>query len=321
MSTEEEKVETFLIESGYWDISSEDKNELETQVKEDKVLIKSNYYQQEVEIHYFQFEQKKPKGVVFLFHGLGNCAALQATVANPLRKENFEVFAFDQIAHGKSYGGGQLLIYSYKDLYEIGWSFIEKMYEKFSEKFKELPLFLAGTSLGGATIIEMMLNQKNKDLKVSGVILIAPAIISPQKPNFVLQGLLSIASSIYGSISIGSGDVRQMTRVKFEQKRRLNHSDVYPPSEGLPIATIREVLSIMDDIQARINEFNIPMLLMHGKKDEITLISGSELLFDKNQTKNKEFKIYEEGLHALTHDYTALDVSNDMIKWMNKFYV
>jgi acylglycerol lipase len=300
-----EDVETFLLENQDWEIKED--NKLETIFFEGSLKASCTSYPDGCDIHYKQYKQKKPRGLVVIFHGLGNCSALQTQVANPLAENNYEVVAFDQIGHGKSFLGGTCEFYNYKDLYELSWSFLDE-FIKTNEILNGLPIFLYGQSMGGGTILEMLLHPPlGLKHKITGVAICAPAVISPKKPGPILFGVLNILSSIYGSYCLpGDRDLSGMTTIKFEKDRRSKHPDVWPPSNGLPICTAREMLNLMDDIQANIEKLDIPMLLQHGEKDLTCLMKGSELVHEKNQNKDKTFIRFENGLHGLANDVTAL---------------
>ena len=42
------------------------------------------------DVHYFQYKQREPKGILIILHGLTNCAELKAPIANVFKKSNFE---------------------------------------------------------------------------------------------------------------------------------------------------------------------------------------------------------------------------------------
>jgi hypothetical protein len=134
--------------------------QLNTQYSE-RYLLFPEHKKRDVNIFYRHFEQSKPKAVVFLFHGAGSCSSVLSTLGNHLREQNFEVFAMDQVAHGKtkyvkkgeekthSVAGPDCLVESYVHFRDTSWFFIKQMLIQFDSKLSELPVFIWAESMGG----------------------------------------------------------------------------------------------------------------------------------------------------------------------------
>jgi alpha-beta hydrolase superfamily lysophospholipase len=88
-----EEAEKFLKEFHGWKVDKDEKVKL----IESTITCRHDNNLKGFDIHYFQYQQENPLGVIFLFHGLTNCADLISPVGNAFKKSNFEVFAFDQL--------------------------------------------------------------------------------------------------------------------------------------------------------------------------------------------------------------------------------
>jgi hypothetical protein len=72
-----EKLEKYLNENNFWmNPSKEELKEIsyKHEYKKDFLKCKINSYKEPIPIFYRHYEQKFPRGVVFLFHDLANCS-------------------------------------------------------------------------------------------------------------------------------------------------------------------------------------------------------------------------------------------------------
>ena len=110
------------------------------------------------------------KGLVLLFHGLGAHARFPSVrvAAEALARGGFTVCAPDFAGHGLS-GGQRGFIHSAEQLEADALLFVEAA----QQAHPQLPLFLAGSSMGGAIAFQAALTLGGQ---VRGLVLLAPML-------------------------------------------------------------------------------------------------------------------------------------------------
>ncbi len=134
----------------------------------------------------------KIRGVAVVYHGFGAHSRYPTVyyVSSLLAKNGFVVFAMDLPGHGASPGVRGLLT-GVDDLIEDGIAIAKNaIADSSSMKNVELPLFLVGSSMGGA--IALSVANKMPD-KIKGVVMLAPMLsLNVGSAARTVLGLLSM---------------------------------------------------------------------------------------------------------------------------------
>jgi uncharacterized protein len=69
-----------------------------------------------------------------------------------------------------------------------------------------------------------------------------------------------------------------------------------------------------------ISKLNIPILIMHGEKDEIIPSEDAKLLYNVCSSKNKELKIIKDADHRYSEVKYKEEILKEIIYFLNKFY-
>ena len=216
------------------------------------------------------------------------------------------------LGHGKSYKGGSCLINDFKEeIIDVSWKFVEIHYNLNREQFSKIPIFLWGESLGGATVIAMIMNP-SKEVKIAGIIGSGPMVTITDKPNGFLTGVISLFSKCC-NFGLGVEDQSKNSSLLSQQKLYNSHLECFKKS--LPAKTAIQLFKMSDYVVEHLNNsgIDIPMLIQYGKDD--TTCSGYDLLINKNVNKDKKIIKYD-GRHCITHDITILSVVDDLAEWL-----
>jgi len=96
-------------------------------------------------------------------------------------------------------------------------------------------------------------------------------------------------------------------------------------SGKLRIATGLACLAGMEMVNARLAEVKLPFKVFHGTGDRATNFRGSQRLFDRASSKNKEIKLYPGEEHILLRvgqdeqdDQKRQGVIDDMLEWLDR---
>jgi alpha-beta hydrolase superfamily lysophospholipase len=197
---------------------------------------------------------------------------------------------------------------------EVTRNFIQSQYTK--ERFKDIPLFLWGESLGGAIAIYTALNGL-KDIKINGILLSGPMVTLGEKPNGFVTGMLSFFSK-FSNFGVGLEDQTKNTSIPSQQLMYSNHPLCF--KDSLPSRTVVQLFKCSDyliETLSKTQNFDIPMLIQYGEDDTTCTEEGFNLLMERNRNDDKQ-KIKYKGRHCITHDVGILEVLDDLCNWLSK---
>lgn len=232
-------------------------------------------------------------------------------------KFNYKSFAFEFHGHGKS-EGKRCYINNFDDLLEDLDYVIKYIEKRFSQ-----PIYLFCESMGCAVAFKYCVVKPNN---VRGVIFTAPlcGISTKLKPNIIIRQLLLKLSNVFPTLPLVTTTRNMGAQSTLNQEyidAKKDNEFFYKKSHRL--ATCRELVSISEWIETNCHLFNKPILMFHGKEDNITEYSNTIKVFDTIKSSKKELYLLENGYHVL-----LIDNKNDSflpeyimikaIKWLNK---
>jgi len=259
-------------------------------------------------IFYQSWKPEEPlKGAICLVHGLGEHSDRYSHVAEHLNQAGYALFAFDLYGHGQS--GGKR---GHAPSMEIFLQDIDRILLEAKNQYPGKPCFLYGHSLGGILVLYYVLQQKPI---LNGVISTSPALRSSLENQKTKLIIARIFSKIFPALSLPSGlDPNQISRdpqvVNNYMKDPLVHDQ----------ATLATACNVFDAILWTFDhaeEFDIPLLLIHGTADNIAYPRGSQEFANlvHCQCTYKTF----DGLRHETHNEPEKDeVINYIVSWLNE---
>ncbi|EDX87649.1 hydrolase, alpha/beta fold family protein [Synechococcus sp. PCC 7335] len=256
------------------------------------------------------------KGVLAIVHGLGEHSGRYCQIVSGLTAAGYAVFGFDNQGHGKS-EGQRGHIDRWQDYRENTQAFLSLI----RQQEPTAPLFLMGHSLGGLIVLDYVLRSSNsaafQTLNVQGLIVSAPpfqpTIGTASRRRMVLARLLSRLLPRF-SLNMGlnqGGLSRDPSVADQAAEDPLTHSSV----------TLRwgsETLSTLAWVKDHIDQLTLPLLLTHGEADPIISPSGSKMIFQQVNSRDKTLKIYPGSYHEPHNDLDANTVVSDLLRWIEE---
>jgi alpha-beta hydrolase superfamily lysophospholipase len=249
---------------------------------------------------------KKPKAIVALVHGIGEHSGRYAHVGEAFAKAGYALVGFDLRGHGKS-GGPRGHIPSYDTMMNDIADFLDLL----EKRYRKLPTFLYGHSLGGNQVINFSLRRKPK---LKGVIATSPWLKLPFQPP---------------AVQITLGKVMNRIAPGFTQSSKL---DTAALSRDPEVArTYERDPLVHDKVSARLfvdfgnaglwalehaAEFPLPLLLMHGTADRLTSAEASRE-FAERGGKHITWRQWKGFYHEIHNEPEKAEVLKVMIGWMN----
>lgn len=209
---------------------------------------------------------------------------------------------------------------------------------------EDVPFFLMGQSMGGATALEfgyvlsnglkgippISTKQRSMASLFRGCLLVAPAIEIALPPPIIVTLLDLLVVPFFGTCEIPevilSRDSKQNNAKLWINKSFIDYvtRDTYPANpEGLtyggPVKfqTGSTLIKLARKLKAIIHKVNFPFLVFHDPKEKVVLVGGSVRLYEESTTseENKKIVLIEGGLHDLLSNRFTL-ICNISIKWI-----
>ncbi|KAL3784033.1 hypothetical protein HJC23_006319 [Cyclotella cryptica] len=232
-----------------------------------------------------------------------------------LAKNGFAVYALDLPGHGLSPGTRGYLT-GVDDLIEDGVAVAKhaKSDAIASNNGDSLPLFLLGSSMGGAIALKVA-ERLGKDF-VQGVVMLAP-MLSLKVGSFERMAL-SFLSIILPSIPlIPSSATTPDKQYRDSQRRAECEADALSYKGNLRVSSALTCVDLAIEISQSFDDVTVPFLCMLAEEDVVVDNSKVGELMKKSKSEDKTLKKYA-ALHGLLCEPAPLIgiIEDDMIQWL-----
>ncbi|KAL5096025.1 hypothetical protein RYX36_000352 [Vicia faba] len=236
----------------------------------------------------------RPKAIVFYCHAYGDtCTFFFEGIARKLACAGYGVFAMDYPGFGLSEG-----LHCYIPSFDSLVDDVIELYSKIKEntEFRSLPSFLFGQSMGGAIADGMV------PPKLLAQILFGIATILPKQKLFP-QKKLSVAA------------FRDL------KKREMTAYNVIGYRDKPRLRTAVEMFKTTQEIEQKLEQVSLPLLILHGEADIVTDPSVSKTFYEKASSSDKKLKLYKDAYHSLLEgelDEIIIQVLSDIVSWLDE---
>jgi alpha-beta hydrolase superfamily lysophospholipase len=246
-----------------------------------------------------------PKAVILGLHGFGDYRTAWEEPAAIWAKAGFTTYAYDQRGFGASptrgrWPGTQAMVDDAKAMVAL-----------LRAQYPDVPLYLAGESMGGA----VALVAADQGVQVDGLILSAPALRSRDTFGPVVTGgLWFFAHTIpwfpNGPTSIDFKPTdNPKTMEKLQKDPMMLRNARVDMGYGL--------VNLMDDARAAAPHVHVPYIMMHGLGDRIVpqepVRAAIEVMPPRADSK---LAFYKDGYHLLLRDKEGKKVAVDVMGWI-----
>lgn len=155
-------------------------------------------------------------------------------------------------------------------------------------------IYLIGHSMGG--VIACHLATKYKEVKK--IVLAAPAFTHLASEE---------EGGILGAIGKSPEIIKSYSTDEFFTRVR-----------KLPMTAVKEFFKLIEKYQNTIEEVTIPVMILHGTKDQIVPLTSSQEIFEKVSSKHKYLIIALDYYHDLFKGKKAYDLSKEIENFLLK---
>lgn len=245
------------------------------------------------------------RAVVIIHHGLKSHSGHYDAFARKLAARGFAVYAYDMRGHGRS-AGQRATIDDFEDLLDDLAIFLARVRAR-----ESAPIFLLGHSVGGAVVTLFTLERHPA---VAGDVLLAPAL-RVDSPPIVAAGAPLAATLVPNLPAVDVPD-----EAFRRDPKALAEMDadplIYHPAG--PARTAGALLRALESVWAHADEFDVPVLALHGTADRATDPRGSAELIRRARSQDKTLVLYQGLYHDLFHEPESEQVMGDVIDWLEK---
>jgi acylglycerol lipase len=249
-----------------------------------------------------------PQAGLIIVHGLAEHSTRHTAFATSLASQGVAVYTFDLRGHGHS-DGDRAYVQSFRDYLSDLAIFLSLV----QDREPDLPLFLLGHSFGGAIATLFVIRYQPY---LHGLLLSSPAI----KPGSSIPQLLVRFSGLLGRLA------PKLPTIKFEASAISRDPQVVKAYEQDPLVfkggilarTGSETNRAINEIQSRMEEITLPLLILHGTADRITEVEGSQQLYARAESKDKQLKLYEGLYHEILNEPEKEQVQADIFAWLRQ---
>ncbi|RXH68667.1 hypothetical protein DVH24_031000 [Malus domestica] len=242
---------------------------------------------------------------------------ISAGIARKLASNGYGVFAMDYPGFGLSEG-----LHGHIPSFDRLVDDVIEHYSKVKEQpeLRGLPTFLFGQSLGGAVALKAHLKQPSA---WNGAILVAPMckISEDMVPPWILtQILIGVAKFLPKKKLVPQKNLAEAA-FKDLKKREMTAYNVISYKDKPRLQTALEMLRTTEEIERRLEEVSLPLLILHGEADIVTDPSVSKALYEKASSSDKKLILYMDAWHSLLEgesDAMINRVFSDILSWLSE---
>ena len=257
--------------------------------------------------------EEDPKAVLLALHGFNDYGRFIKDAANFFSEHGVQVYSYDQRGFGRAPYHG---FWPGKEALTSDLTTVARLLTK---KHPGKPIYLLGTSMGGAVIMTAMAGDDPPS--VTGTILIAPAVRGRSTMPFYHRWVLALAVRTLPWLKISSRGLNIKASDNDEMLMALGRDPLI--IKETRVDAIWGLVNLMDVALESSNRFDVRALILYGAKDQIILKKPTEIFLSRLPKSSKGLQIikhYEGGYHMLLRDLEGETVWWDILKWITPIY-
>jgi acylglycerol lipase len=251
----------------------------------------------------------KPKAVVCMIHGFADHMNRFAHVADAMVSKEYAYVGFDLRGHGKS-DGKRGHTPDYDTLMKDIFTFVNII----REKYKNIPLFLYGHSMGGNLVLTYILRYHPEYF--AGVIVTSPWLQLSFEPPAIKVAIGRLIGKIFPTFTEKSEiDAQGLSHDpevgKNYKADPLVHNDI-------SIAMFTGITNAGEAALIAAHRFHLPLLLMHGTSDPITSHRATKKFALQVKPNLLKFVEWKDMKHELHNETCKTEVIATITDWITE---
>ncbi len=252
---------------------------------------------------YRSWEAPEPRAVILGIHGFNDYSRAFEMPGPWFAERGITFYAYDQRGFGKApahgkWAGSDALIGDLRTVISL-----------LAERHPDTPLFLVGTSMGGAVTLAAL---EDGGAQVDGIILVAPAVWGWSTLNPLYRSTLWLAAHTAPDYTLTGEGLERWPSDNMEMLRAFSRDPLV--IKETRIDAIYGLVDLMERAYLSIETVRPSTLLLYGDKDEIVPRGPVEDIKSRF-TNDLTVKDYPDGWHMLLRDLQRENVWKDIAAW------
>lgn len=248
-----------------------------------------------------------PRAIILLAHGYAEHLGRYEHVAAHLTEQGFGVYALDHWGHGRSEGTP-----GFVPRFSVFTDGVELLLAKIEAAHPALPRFLIGHSMGGLIAATHLLGHQSH---YQGAILSGPAIMPAEEPSAVLLAVSRLLSRFLPKAGVLKLDANGVSRDPTVVAAYLADPLVFKGKMSARLAA--ELFDTMAHVRSEAAKITLPLLIVHGDRDNLAAPAGSRYLVDHVGSVDKTLTLYPGLFHEVFNEPERAQVLGDVSNWLS----
>jgi len=250
---------------------------------------------------------KDPKAVLVLIHGLAEHIGRYKNVVNYFVPRGYVIYGLDLRGHGKSQG-----LKGYVEHFSYYRDDLKTFFDIVRHENAGKKIFMVGHSMGGliATTYAIEYQDGLAGLVVSAVLLKVGSSVSP-----VTILTAKVLSVVVPKMGVAVLDASTISKDKAVVDAYMNDPLVYRGKTTARWGT--ELINTQQKLPDQLARITLPILIMYGSEDRLCNPEGSNMLYEKVNSKDKTLNVYDGLYHEIFNEPEHEKVMSDMEAWFS----
>jgi acylglycerol lipase len=251
----------------------------------------------------------KTRGAVCIVHGGLEHSGRYAHVGKVLRDADYLVATIDLRGHGQS-PGQRVFVREFNEYLND----VRCLWSDVARKAPSKPIFLLAHSLGGLIATRFTVRERPT---LAGLVLSGPLFEFASGISRWSRMLAVVLGRLLPSVTLTNAvDVRRISRDP--EVVRAYEADSLIHHGGIPLRTGAEIIRAMAELNARMEEVRVPLLIFHGTSDGLAHPAGSKRLFARSGSADKTLRLCEGPVHEVLNEPESPALLAELLRWLDR---
>lgn len=261
--------------------------------------------------HWLQASYASAKGTVLIVHGLGEHAGRYASLAQHLNVWGWDVFAYDQLGHGRSPGKRGAVPHPCTLVQQLG-SVISEL--NVCHHIAR-PLILLGHSMGGLVAAQYVLHYRGENCRIQGLVLSSPALRTHM--NLVQRVLARLGRGIAGGLCLDNG--LDSSKISHDRAQVAAYQQDPLVHRRISVLLADAIASGGRDVLRKAAQWPLPTLLLYAGDDALVDAEGSRSFARQAPPNLVHSREFPELYHEIFNEADNAVVFDALQAWLARF--
>ena len=250
----------------------------------------------------------EPKAVVCIVHGGMEHSGRYAHVAKVLSGAAYLVAAIDLRGHGRS-PGRRVFVRKFDEYLND----VRCLWSDVAGKAPGKPVFFLAHSLGGLIATRFTIWEHPA---LAGLVLSGPLFEFASGISRWSRMLAVVLGKLLPTLTLANAvDTKRISHDP--EVVRAYGADPLIHHGGMPLRTGAEIIHAMAEVNARMEEVCVPLLIFHGTSDGLAHPAGSQRLFARAVSADKALRLCEGLFHEVLNEPEHPALLVELVRWLD----